>query len=184
MEFFSYWMDSIQDWWERLTAQRPKTAGAPGTGTRIYVGNLSYSAKNDDLTKLFSKYGKVLSVDIIRDRFSNKPKGYAFVEMPEGDAQRSLALNGTDFLGRKLVVSLAKSKPREPKQENKPRQERQGGGGRGRRGGRGGGGSGEGRQQERPSQEEDREGGERRRGQGPRLFKGKLPDQPRIPRYE
>ena len=79
-------------------------------GHRIYVGNLSYQVKEDELRALFSKYGRIKSLHLIRDRITRRLKGYAFLEMSPDDAQRSLALNGTTFLDRKIVVSVAKAK--------------------------------------------------------------------------
>lgn len=79
--------------------------------TRLYIGNLSYNATQQDLEKLFSGHGQPRGVHIVRDRFTHKLKGYAFVEMSNPDeAQRALQLSGTEFLGRKIVVSMAKSK--------------------------------------------------------------------------
>ena len=100
---------------------------------RIYVGNLSYEATEDDLRESFGAHGQVTAVDIIKDKFSGQAKGFAFVEMPnkaEGEAAVG-ALNGTEVRGRKLNVS-----------EARPRPQGSGGGGGG---GRGGGGGGRGR---------------------------------------
>ena len=86
--------------------------GLPG-GNRLYVGNLSYRVKEEELRSLFSKYGKVKALHLIRDRLTRRLKGYAFVEMSPADAPRALALNGIEFLGRKLVVSIANVKKEE-----------------------------------------------------------------------
>lgn len=201
MAFYDYWLDAVQDWWERVTSPRPKKSSAfDGEAMRVYVGNLSYAAKDDELTKLFSKYGKVLSTDIIRDRFSKKPKGYAFVEMPPQDGQKALVLNGSDFLGRKIVVSQAKSKERPARQENAQQRE----GGQQQRGGRGRRGGGEGRRekgrqngQNQNGQDRNAQGGEGRqdgtgqgegprRGKGPRVWKGRNRDLnlPKMERYD
>jgi RNA recognition motif-containing protein len=90
-----------------------------GALTKLYVGNLSYDAKEEDIKKLFSKYGSVSSINLIRDRFTHKLKGYAFVEMPGSDADGAIALNGSEFLGRKIIVSRAKS--RGPGSSRRPR---------------------------------------------------------------
>ena len=93
---------------------------------KLYVGNLSYQASEDDLRKLFGGYGAVANATIIRDRFSGQSKGFGFVEMQSGEeAQKALALNGQDFMGRSLTVSEARP-PREGG-------ERDSGGGRGGR---------------------------------------------------
>ena len=104
---------------------------------KLYVGNLSYNAKDEDLKNLFAKYGTVQSVNIISDRFTGRSKGFAFVEMSSGEeAQKALELNGSDFLGRNVTVSEAR--PQEPRSEGR---REGGGGGRDRdRGGYGGGG--------------------------------------------
>lgn len=77
---------------------------------RLYVGNLSYKVKEEELRALFSRYGRVKTLHLIRDRLTRRLKGYAFLEMGPEDARKALALNGADFLGRKLIVSAAKSK--------------------------------------------------------------------------
>lgn len=195
MAFYDYWLDTVQDWWERFTTPRQKSSAAfSGEAMRIYVGNLSYAAKDEELSRLFSKFGRVLSVDIIRDRFSRKPKGYAFVEMAPNDGQRSLELNGSEFLGRKIVVSQAKSKERPARPERSER------GGRGERGKRGGEGRRENNRQRQgqqgqpgqPSQDSSESsnpqasGEAPRRGKGPRIWKGRNKDLnlPRVQRYD
>ncbi|PJB67196.1 MAG: RNA-binding protein [Anaerolineae bacterium CG_4_9_14_3_um_filter_57_17] len=96
---------------------------------KLYVGNLPYSATEEELQVMFSKAGTVTSVAIIKDRDSGRSKGFAFVEMASADdAQKAISmLNGQDFAGRPLTVNIAR-----------PREERPGGGGGGF--GRGGGG--------------------------------------------
>lgn len=81
--------------------------------TKLYVGNLNYSATESDLYTLFQKHGEVKSVSLITDKYSGQSKGFAFVEMANAsDAEKALAENGTDFMGRALTVSEA----RPPKQ--------------------------------------------------------------------
>jgi cold-inducible RNA-binding protein len=76
---------------------------------KLYVGNLSYNAKEEDLRNLFSKFGNIQNVSIIIDRFSGQSKGFAFVQMASGDeAQKALELNGSEFLGRNLTVAEAR----------------------------------------------------------------------------
>ena len=75
----------------------------------IYVGNLSYSQDEFSLKKLFSKYGKVIYVRLVRDTKTSKSKGFAFIQMPNLlDANRAIEkLNLSDLDGRTLKVSVA-----------------------------------------------------------------------------
>lgn len=83
----------------------------------IYVGNMAYSASEQEVRDLFSKYGEVLSVKLINDRETGKAKGFGFVEMEDEGADRAIeALNNSEFLGRNLRVNEAK--PREPRPRN------------------------------------------------------------------
>ena len=90
---------------------------------RIYVGNLSFDVTEDDFRELFVSFGEVESATIIMDRDSGQPKGFGFVEMPNGDeAERAIQeLNGKEFMERELTVN-----------EARPRRERGRGRGRGR----------------------------------------------------
>ncbi len=104
-----------------LTGGRDAGAYDPtGTGNRLYVGNLSYQVKEEELRGLFSKYGRVKTLHLIRDRLTRRLKGYAFLEMSPEDARRALNLNGADFLGRKIVVSLAKSRQKSASPHRQP----------------------------------------------------------------
>ena len=103
--FFFNLMEDWRQFWKRLGGGR-----SVGETRRLYVGNLSYSAKEEDLKSLFSGCGRVADIHLIRDRFTRKPKGYAFVEIAKDDLSKALALSGSDFMGRKMVVSEAKSK--------------------------------------------------------------------------
>jgi len=78
----------------------------------IYVSNLSFHTSESDLKDLFSKFGSVTSAKIIMDRETNKPRGFAFVEMPsEEEGNKALAsLNNKEIQGRALSVSLAREK--------------------------------------------------------------------------
>ena len=97
---------------------------------KLYVGNLSYNATEEDLKTLFAKYGSIQSAEVIKDRYTGQSKGFAFVEMTTAeDAQKALELNGSDFLGRNINVSEARPQERRPT----------GGGRGGFRGGSGGG---------------------------------------------
>ena len=106
-------------------------------GNKLYVGNLNYSAGEEDIKAVFTKYGEVKDVQVIRDRYTGQSKGFGFVEMAnQEDAQKALAENGNEFMGRNLTVSEAREQ----------REGGAGGGGRpprsGGRGGFGGGGGG------------------------------------------
>ena len=95
---------------------------------KLYVGNLSFKATEEDVQGLFAEIGvQPDSLTLLRDRFTGQPRGFGFAEIrDDADAEKAIAaLNGKEFLGRALVVNEAR--PRE------------GGGGGGGRGGRGGG---------------------------------------------
>ncbi|GAB4304103.1 MAG: RNA-binding protein [Marinilabiliales bacterium] len=76
----------------------------------IYVGNLDYNLKENQLEEIFSEYGEVSSVKIIRDRDTGRAKGFGFIEMPDdNEAQSAMdALNGFEVNGRSIRVSQAK----------------------------------------------------------------------------
>lgn len=102
-------------------------------GTKIYVGNLSFDTTEGDLKDLFATCGTVVSCNLIMDKFTNKSRGFAFVEMgSQEETNKAIAeLNNKDCDGRALKVN-----------EARPREERGGGGGRD-------GGGGGGRRRER-----------------------------------
>ncbi|GAB3427003.1 RNA recognition motif domain-containing protein [Niabella aquatica] len=79
----------------------------------IYVGNLSWNLKDQDLQDLFAQHGEVSSAKIVLDKFTNRSKGFGFVEMANNDeAQAAIdALNGTELDGRNIVVN--ESRPKE-----------------------------------------------------------------------
>ncbi len=79
----------------------------------IYVGNLSWNLKDQDLSNLFAPFGEVTSAKIVNDKFTQRSKGFGFVEMPNDDqAQAAIAqLNGSEVDGRNLVVN--ESRPKE-----------------------------------------------------------------------
>jgi RNA recognition motif-containing protein len=81
--------------------------------SKLYVGNLPFSATEDAVRTLFSQHGTVDSVALIMDRDTGQPRGFAFVEMPSSDAARAMQnLNGQDMGGRPLKVNEAQDKPR------------------------------------------------------------------------
>src|SRR5215831_14508693 len=106
--------------------------------TKLFVGNLDFKVTENDLQDAFAAHGTVVEANLVTDRVTGRPRGFAFVTMnsPE-EAQKAIdALNGKDLGGRALSVNVAR-----------PREERPGGGGGGRGygGGRGHGGGGGGR---------------------------------------
>ncbi len=78
----------------------------------IYVGNLSYQASEQDLSDLFSSYGEVSSVKIVKDMETGRSRGFAFIDMEdEGGAERAIEeLHETEFLQRTLIVNKARPK--------------------------------------------------------------------------
>jgi RNA recognition motif-containing protein len=78
----------------------------------IYVSNLSFTMTDDQLKKVFVPFGEVSSARIMTDKFTNRSRGFAFIEMPdEQDAQKAINdLNGSSCDGRQMVVNMAKPK--------------------------------------------------------------------------
>jgi RNA recognition motif-containing protein len=101
--------------------------------SKLYVGNLSYTTTETAIKELFGQYGEVVSVNLITDRDTGRPKGFGFVEMssPEEAEAARTAVDGTQLDGRTLKVDIAK--------EPAPRAPRSGGYGGGGYGGGGGG---------------------------------------------
>lgn len=85
--------------------------------TNIYVGNLPFSATSEAIEALFSTYGVVESVNLIKDRETGRLRGFGFVEMASGANEAIAALHDKDLDGRNLRVNLAK--PREERQPNR-----------------------------------------------------------------
>jgi RNA recognition motif-containing protein len=85
----------------------------------IFVGNLAYSATDQDLRQLFEQYGVVDKISVIIDRDTGRSKGFGFVEMPDSNAAKTAIakLQGTELAGRALTVNEAK--PREPRRESR-----------------------------------------------------------------
>ena len=108
-------------------------------GNKLYVGNLPYTVRDDDLQQSFSAFGNVNSAKVMMERDTGRSKGFGFVEMgSDAEAQQAIAgMNGQSLGGRSLVVNEARPMD--------PRPPRSGGGGFGggrREGGFGGGGGG------------------------------------------
>ena len=80
--------------------------------TKLYVGNLPFSATDEAVRALFATHGTVEKVSLISDRDTGRPRGFGFVEMSNADAARAIqALNGADFEGRALRVNEAQERP-------------------------------------------------------------------------
>ncbi|EQC42997.1 hypothetical protein M899_0878 [Bacteriovorax sp. BSW11_IV] len=90
---------------------------------KIYVGNLSYSVDDAQLTELFSQFGTVKSAKVIKDRETGRAKGFAFVEMSSADeAQEAISeLDGKESFGRNLKVNEAKDDDRPKRSFNGPK---------------------------------------------------------------
>jgi RNA recognition motif-containing protein len=96
---------------------------------RIYVGNLPFSASEEEVRQLFSAHGEVISVSLPNDRDTGRPRGFGFVEMANDDADKAIeALDGKSLGGRALRVSEAREREQAPRRDFG--------------GGRGGGGGG------------------------------------------
>ena len=79
--------------------------------TKLYVGNLPFTATDEAVRTLFSTHGTVEKLSLITDRDTGRPRGFGFVEMSNADASRAMqALNGTNFEGRPLKVSEAQDR--------------------------------------------------------------------------
>ena len=81
--------------------------------TKIFVGNLSHETTQEHLHAAFSQFGNVAGVNVVTDRFTGQPRGFAFVEMTDaGEAQNAISrLNGFELHGRALNVDIARPKP-------------------------------------------------------------------------
>lgn len=106
---------------------------------KLFVGNLSWDASEDDLTELFGQFGQVEEVAVMRDRFTGRARGFAFVTMGSAeDAQNAInQLTGQEFMGREVRLNVAR-----PREEGAPRGNFGGGAGGGSRRPSGGGGGG------------------------------------------
>jgi cold-inducible RNA-binding protein len=109
---------------------------------KLFVGNLSFNTTENDLQDAFAAHGTVTETNLMMDRTTNRPRGFAFVTMSTGEeAQKAIsALNGTELDGRAITVNVAR--PREERPAGGGGRREYGGGGGGQRGGGGGGGRG------------------------------------------
>ncbi len=121
-------------------------------GNKLYVGNLAYTVRDQDLSDAFSQYGSVSSAKVMMDRETGRSKGFGFVEMgSDAEAQAAInGLNGQPVAGRAVVVNEARPREERPAGFRSPYGGGNGGGGGGFGGGRregGGGGYGGGRRE-------------------------------------
>lgn len=87
----------------------------------IYVGNLPFSASEDDIRSLFSQYGTVHTVKLVVDRDTGRPRGFAFVEMESSDAATAIErLNGTELGGRTLRINEARERAERTPRRSRP----------------------------------------------------------------
>lgn len=79
--------------------------------TKLYVGNLPFTATEDSVRALFAPHGTIEKISLISDRDTGRPRGFGFVEMSNADASRAMqALNGQDFDGRALKINEAQDR--------------------------------------------------------------------------
>ncbi len=79
--------------------------------TKLYVGNLPFSATEDSVRALFAQHGTIESLSLVSDRDTGQPRGFGFIEMSNSDASRAIqSLNGKDFEGRALRVNEAQAR--------------------------------------------------------------------------
>jgi RNA recognition motif-containing protein len=85
-------------------------------GKKLYVGNLPFSATEEEIKELFASHGEVISVALVNDRETGRPRGFGFVEMGDSDADAAVeALDGKEFGGRSLRVNVARERERRPR---------------------------------------------------------------------
>lgn len=85
---------------------------------RIYVGNLPFSATEDEISALFGEYGTVTGVNLITDRETGRPRGFGFVEMSDGAEEAIDALNQRNMGGRDLTVNEARPRESRPRRQS------------------------------------------------------------------
>ena len=98
---------------ERLTLPDNRQEASLQNMKKIYVGNLPFTATEDEVRDLFGQHGEVHSVALINDRDTGRPRGFGFVEMDDAATAAAIsAINGTNMGGRDLNVNEARDKPR------------------------------------------------------------------------
>ncbi len=87
----------------------------------IYVGNLNYNLSEEELNEVFSEYGEVVSVKIVKDRETGRAKGFGFVEMAnEDEGEKAVEeLDGAEVKGRNMKVNKARPKPERPERSDR-----------------------------------------------------------------
>ena len=92
---------------------------------KIYIGNMSYDTTESKLQEMFAAHGEVASVSVVTDRYTGRPRGFAFVEMATGEAAQAAiaALNGQEVDGRQL--NMAKARPPRQRDGDRGRRDRQ-----------------------------------------------------------
>lgn len=86
---------------------------------KIYIGNLPFSATEDEIRELFSKHGTVESINLVNDRETGRPRGFGFVEMDDEGATAAIsALDGTELGGRNLRVNEARPREERPRRNS------------------------------------------------------------------
>lgn len=93
-----------------LVALNPVKKDSKSNANVLYVGNIPFNVREDEVQRLFEAYGTVKAVRLVTGGPNKRPKGYGFVEMDKEGAIEALNLNGSEFGGRKLRVNSAKSK--------------------------------------------------------------------------
>jgi RNA recognition motif-containing protein len=83
----------------------------------LYIGNIPYSLSEAELTQLFANFGEVSSLNVVKDKMTNRSKGFGFVEMPDDSAATAAMneLNGKEVNGRKIIVNEAKPRTEKPR---------------------------------------------------------------------
>ncbi len=87
----------------------------------LYIGNIPYSISEAELTQLFANFGEVTSLNVVKDKVTNRSKGFGFVEMPDDSAATAAIneLNGKEVNGRQIIVNEARPKTDKPPRHNK-----------------------------------------------------------------
>ena len=83
----------------------------------LYIGNIPYTVNEGDLKQLFSQFGEVTSLHLVKDKITKRSKGFGFVEMADSSSGSAAMneLNGKEYNGRKLIVSEAKPREEKPR---------------------------------------------------------------------